>query len=89
MIIPSISGLSYAPTLAFIFEKPPVPTVPSEWIKASYKCYKIASPIWNPPVIKVSECREIMGEAIVNSILGKDVKSACNLAAKKINDLIK
>ena len=36
MII-SITGLPYAPTLAFRFEKPPVPAVEKAWINASYR----------------------------------------------------
>jgi multiple sugar transport system substrate-binding protein len=61
----------------------------SEWTKASIKSYNEATSFWNPQVIEVSECREAMGVAIVDSILGKNVKEACNKAAEKINSIIK
>ena len=51
-----------------------------EWTRASIESYKVASPIWNPPVIPVGECRDAAGSAIVASILGEDVLTACREA---------
>ena len=51
-----------------------------DWIEASLKTLEIASTDWNPPVTAVSEVRDAVGEAIVSSILGEDVKAAANKA---------
>lgn len=59
-----------------------------DWTNSSIESYKIASIYWNPPVISVSECRDAMGNAIVASILGGNVKEACNNAGRKINEII-
>ncbi len=59
-----------------------------EWTKASIASYKVASPLWNPPVIPVGECRDAMGAAIVASILGQDVEKACKEAAKAIDKIL-
>ena len=59
-----------------------------DWTDISISSYKNASIYWNPPVEKVAECRDAMGNAIVTSILGGDVKEACNNAARSINDII-
>ena len=60
----------------------------SSWTYSSIESYKVASIYWNPPVVSVAECREVMGDAIVRSILGGNVKDACNYAAKRINEII-
>jgi multiple sugar transport system substrate-binding protein len=59
-----------------------------EWTNASIESYKLASGIWNPPVISVSECRDAMGSAIVASILGEDVEIACEDAAEAMDEII-
>jgi multiple sugar transport system substrate-binding protein len=51
-----------------------------DWIDASLKTLEIASTDWNPPVTAVSEVRDAVGEAIVSSILGEDVKAAADKA---------
>lgn len=59
-----------------------------EWTKATLASYKSASPLWNPPVVSVSRCREVVGEAIVASILGQDVSTALKSAAAQMNAII-
>lgn len=59
-----------------------------EWTQASIDSYKVASPIWNPPVIPVGECRDAAGSAIVASILGEDVKAASVTAAKAMDEIL-
>jgi multiple sugar transport system substrate-binding protein len=59
-----------------------------EWTKASIDSYKLASPIWNPPVIPVGECRDAAGSAIVASILGEDVRAASLAAEKTMNEIL-
>lgn len=59
-----------------------------EWTQASIDSYKVASPIWNPPVIPVGECRDAAGSAIVASILGEDVKAAAAAAEKAMNEIL-
>ena len=51
-----------------------------DWIDASMKSMEIASTNYNPPVIAVSEVRDAVGEAIVSSILGENVKAAADKA---------
>lgn len=60
-----------------------------EWTDASIRSYMVASSLWNPPIISVSECRDAMGSAIVSSILGEDVTKACEKAAEDMNKIIK
>ncbi len=59
-----------------------------EWTAASIASYEVASPIWNPPVIPVGECRDAAGSAIVASILGEDVRAASLAAEKTMNDIL-
>lgn len=51
-----------------------------DWIDASLKSLDIATTDWNPPVLAVSEVRDAIGEAIVSSILGENVKAAADKA---------
>jgi multiple sugar transport system substrate-binding protein len=53
----------------------------TDWVEASLKSLEIASTEWNPPVIAVSEVRDVVGAAIVSSILGENVKAAADKAA--------
>ncbi len=59
-----------------------------EWTQASIDSYKVASPIWNPPVVPVGECRDAAGSAIVASILGEDVRTASLAAEKEMNKVL-
>ncbi len=59
-----------------------------EWTQASLASYKVASPIWNPPVISVGETRDAVGDAIVASILGQNVSKALHGAAKQMDQII-
>lgn len=59
-----------------------------EWTQASIDSYKIASPIWNPPVIPVGECRDAAGSAIVAAILGENVRTASLAAEKEMNKVL-
>jgi multiple sugar transport system substrate-binding protein len=52
-----------------------------DWVEASLKSLEISSTEWNPPVIAVSEVRDVVGAAIVSSILGENVKAAADKAA--------
>ena len=51
-----------------------------DWVEASLKSMEIADTSYNPPVIAVSEVRDAVGEAIVSSILGENVKAAADKA---------
>ena len=53
----------------------------TDWVEASLKSLEIADTNWNPPVIAVSEVRDVVGAAIVSSILGENVKAAADKAA--------
>lgn len=59
-----------------------------EWTNASIASYKVASPLWNPPVIPVGEVRDAMGSAIVAAILGQDTAAACKESAKAIDKIL-
>jgi multiple sugar transport system substrate-binding protein len=59
-----------------------------EWTRATLASYKVASPLWNPPVIPVRQCREATGEAIVTAILGGNVAKALRNAAAQMNEII-
>ena len=39
---------------------------------------KYGNPNWNPPALSVTELRDALGNAIVASILGEDVKKAAD-----------
>ena len=51
-----------------------------DWVEASLKSMEITDTSYNPPVIAVSEVRDAVGEAIVSSILGENVKAAADKA---------
>ena len=52
----------------------------TDWIEASLKSLEIADTNWNPPVIAVSEVRDVVGAAIVSAILGENVRQAADKA---------
>ena len=49
---------------------------------------KVGSPLWNPPVVAVAECRDAIGAAIVTAIQGGDVKAAANKAATDVKRIM-
>ncbi len=55
--------------------------VPADLAESLTQSSKVGSPLWNPPVVAVSEVRDAVGAAIVTSIQGGDVKAAVNKAA--------
>ena len=55
-----------------------------DWIESSMKSMDIADPQYSPPVVAVSEVRDVLGEAIVSSILGESVKPAADKAAAEM-----
>ncbi|WP_343060158.1 sugar ABC transporter substrate-binding protein [Spirochaeta isovalerica] len=59
-----------------------------QWTRASKESYALASPYWNPPVADVDRYREAVGSAIVESILGNYVASACHAAEAETNSLL-
>jgi multiple sugar transport system substrate-binding protein len=62
---------------------------PADFIEAFQEGAKMASPLWNPPVIATTEVREVIGEVIVDSILGNHVNSAAQKATEKIKKIMK
>jgi len=56
-----------------------------DWTAASLESFEIGQPDWNPPVLNVSEIRDIIGEVIVDAIDGKDVKASAEDAARLMN----
>ncbi len=52
----------------------------TDWIEASLRSLEIADTNWNPPVIAVSEVRDVVGAAIVSAILGENVRQAADKA---------
>jgi multiple sugar transport system substrate-binding protein len=63
---------------AFMAEKP------KDWLDASVKSLDLASTLWNPPIVAVSEVRDEVGKVIVSSILGENVKAAADRAAAEM-----
>jgi len=53
-----------------------------DWTASSLESFAIGQPQWNPPVLNVSEIRDIIGQVIVDSIDGKDVKVSAEQGAK-------
>jgi len=49
---------------------------------------KVGTPLWNPPVVAVAECRDAIGAAIVVSIQGGDVRAADNKAAADVKRIM-
>src|SRR5499425_1003005 len=49
---------------------------------------KVGTPLWNPPVVAVAECRDAIGAAIVVSIQGGDVRAADNKAAADVRRIM-
>lgn len=49
---------------------------------------KVGTPLWNPPVVAVAECRDAIGAAIVASIQGGDVKGAADKAAADVKRIV-
>jgi multiple sugar transport system substrate-binding protein len=49
---------------------------------------KVGTPLWNPPVVAVAECRDTIGAVIVTAIQGGDVKGAANKAAADVKRIM-
>jgi multiple sugar transport system substrate-binding protein len=60
----------------------------ADWVEASLKSLDIADTNWNPPVIAVSEVRDVVGAAIVASILGENVKAAADKANAEMGKIM-
>lgn len=56
-----------------------------DWTAASLESFDIGQPQWNPPVINVSEIRDIVGQVIVDAIEGKDVEASAKKGAELMN----
>ena len=56
-----------------------------DWTASSLESFAIGQPQWNPPVLNVSEIRDIVGQVIVDSIEGKNVEKSAESAAKLMN----
>lgn len=48
----------------------------------------VGTPLWNPPVVAVAEVRDVVGEVIVEAILGGDVKAAADRAAREMKRIM-
>jgi multiple sugar transport system substrate-binding protein len=55
--------------------------VPADLAESLMQGSKVGTPFWNPPVVAVAEVRDGVGNAIVTSIQGGDVRAAVNKAA--------
>lgn len=56
-----------------------------DWTAASLESFEIGQPDWNPPVLNVSEIRDIVGQLIVDAIEGKDLNICARGAAELMN----
>lgn len=60
-----------------------------DWTDTSLGSLRIASTLWNPPVVAVSEVRDAVGAVIVSSILGEDVQAAADKAAAEMAKIMR
>jgi multiple sugar transport system substrate-binding protein len=56
-----------------------------EWTAASTGSYEIATYQWNPPVYRVDEARSVVGEAIVDAIIGQNPEEAARRASRELD----
>jgi multiple sugar transport system substrate-binding protein len=61
---------------------------PSDFIEAFQEGAKVASPVWNPPVVAATEIRDVIGAVIVDAILGKEVEDAAKKAAEQMKQIM-
>ncbi|MBW2153506.1 MAG: sugar ABC transporter substrate-binding protein [Deltaproteobacteria bacterium] len=61
---------------------------PQDFIEAFREGAMLASSHWNPPVNSVNKVRDLVGEVIVDAILGKDVKNSARKAALQIRKIL-
>jgi multiple sugar transport system substrate-binding protein len=59
-----------------------------DWTEMSLKSLEFADTNYNPPVVAVSEVRDVVGAVIVSSILGEDVKGAADKAAAEMTGIM-
>jgi multiple sugar transport system substrate-binding protein len=62
--------------------------VPADLADSLKQGSKVGTPFWNPPVVAVAETRDAIGNAIVTSIQGGDVKAAVNKAAADVKRIM-
>ncbi|OAA27236.1 hypothetical protein AT15_05295 [Kosmotoga arenicorallina S304] len=55
-----------------------------DWTKASMDSFAVGNPVWNPPVINVSEARDIVGTIIITAIQGGNVEKAIKSALSQL-----
>jgi multiple sugar transport system substrate-binding protein len=61
---------------------------PSDFIEAFQGGAKVASSVWNPPVVAATEIRDVIGAVIVDAILGKEVEGAAKKAAEQMKQIM-
>ena len=60
-----------------------------EWLDSTMTSFKYASPIAHPVVVEIHQIEDVIGSAIVDSILGKkSSKRALDDAAKEVNNIL-
>lgn len=62
--------------------------VPVDLVESLTQDSKVGTPLWNPPVVAVAEVRDAIGNAIVTSIQGGDVRAAVNKAAAEVKRIM-
>jgi len=60
-----------------------------EWTKVTLEAQKYGNVDFQPPVVAVGECKDIIGKVITASILGENVRKAANEAAIKMKEVMK
>lgn len=61
---------------------------PADWVETFVASNEIAYPYDRPPVVAVSEVRDIIGKVIVTAIEGGDVQAAADQAAQEMADVM-
>ena len=61
---------------------------PADWVETFVKSNEIAYPYDRPPVVAVSEIRDVVGVVIITAIEGGDIQAASDQAVKEMADIM-
>ena len=63
--------------------------IPPDLVQSFQEAARIGAPDWAPPVVSVSEARQVLGQVIGAAIRGEDVHGAANVAAERLTEILR
>jgi multiple sugar transport system substrate-binding protein len=69
-------------------DKGAIGDVPPDLAQALQEAGRVGTPRWAPPMVAVTSAREAVGKAITAAIRGENLRSAANMAAQRLEEIL-